>query len=293
MTGLLQVLTSSIVTGTAYAALLAGLLVVYQVSRAVSFAHGALGMLAAFLSYVLHAQHGLPLPLAISIGLAAAAVLSLATYRLVLEPVARRTDGEGLDLILTLGVMLLLVASAEFFLGTTTQSYPKLGTDVPTPLGPIFLNLNQLAGTIAIVAGLALLYWFLERTPVGLALRASASDPALAEGIGLNTVRIRTWTWVLAGVTAGVVGILIASRLSVSSQYMQPFLVNSMIAGMIGGFDRFVRPIVVCFLLAIFEGVVTYYVGTNYATPAVFAALIVLLAVLPKKFLAEKGTVRA
>ena len=293
MVGLLQVIVSALVTGSLYAGLLAGLLLVYQVSKAVNFAHGAVGMIAAFLSYTLFTQMGMPLIAAIVLGLIVAAALSLGTYLFVLKTDVSKPEVAGLDLILTLGVMLLIAASAEFFLGSTTYSYPDLGTEVATPIGPIFFNLNQLVGTLVIIAMLIGVVWFAEKSRFGLSLRATASDRELAQSIGINTVKINTWTWIFAGVSAGVVGILVASRLSVSAHYMTPFLVSAMIAGMLGGFDRIVRPLLICFLLALFEGVVTYYIGTNYATPAVFLVLILLLAFLPKRFLAEKGTVRA
>jgi branched-chain amino acid transport system permease protein len=157
----------------------------------------------------------------------------------------------------------------------------------------MYLNLNQIVVTIAVLLLLAGFAWFLTKTPSGLAMRAVASDHSLASSVGLNVSTVRAVTWGFAGLTAGIVGIVVASRLSVDAYYMTPFLIKAVIAGIIGGLDRFVAPLLVCFALAIFEGLAAFFIGTNYAVPAVFALVILLLAFLPKRFLSERGVVRA
>lgn len=291
LSGLLQILLSSLATGALYALLLFGMLIVYRVSKAVNFAHGALGMMAAFITFTLTAGTQ-PLWVGILAGLAVAAVISFATDRFILEPISRKAGREGLDLVVTLGILLLLTAVAEALFGTTTRSFEPLGTDVPVELGDLFLNLNQVVVTLGVLVLLAGFAWFLTRTQFGLAMRAVATDPALARSMGLNVSRVRGATWAFAGLTAGVVGIVVASRLSLDAYYMTPFLIKSVIAGIIGGLDRFVAPLTAAFGLALFEGLATYAIGTNYGTPAVFIVVILLLAVLPKRFLSERGVVR-
>jgi branched-chain amino acid transport system permease protein len=292
LNGLTQIIASSVATGALYALLLFGILIVYRVSKAVNFAHGALGMIAAFLTYVLAQNAGLPVWLAVLVGLLAAALISFATDRFVLEPISRKAGREGLDLVVTLGILLFLTAGAEAVFGTTTRSFLPLGTDVPVVLGDVYLNVNQIVVTFGVLILLGVFAWFLAKTPSGLAMRAVASDPALASSVGLNVSTVRALTWAFAGLTAGVVGIVVASRLSLDPYYMTPFLIKAVIAGIIGGLDRFVAPLLFCFALAIFEGLAAFFIGTNFAVPAVFVAVILLLAFLPKRFLSERGVVR-
>lgn len=288
---LAQVVASSLATGAVYAAILFGMLIVYRVSKAVNFAQGALGMVAAAVAFSL-ASTVVPLWLAIVVGVVAAALISYGTDRFVLEPITRRSGREGLDLVVTLGLLLLITAVAEQLFGTTSRTFFPLGTDIPVKLGSVYLNLNQVVVTIGVIALLGVFAWFLSRTPFGLSMRAVASDPDLASSMGLNVKLVRALTWGFAGLITGIIGIVVASRLSVDPYYMQPFLIKAVIAGLIGGLDRLVAPLAIAFGLAIFEGLTVYFAGTNYGTPAVFALVIVLLAVLPKRFLSEKGVVR-
>lgn len=292
LSGLAQIILSSIATGALYALLLFGMLIVYRVSKAVNFSHGALGMLAAFLVYSLYVA-GVPVWIGILAGLALAAAISFATDRFILEPISRKAGREGLDLVVTLGILLLLTAIAESVFGTTNHSFIPLGTDIPIVIGDVYLNLNQVVVTIGVLVLLAVFAWFLAKTRFGLAMRAVATDPALASSMGLNVGMVRAAVWGFAGLTAGIVGIVVASRLSVDAYFMTPFLIKAVIAGIIGGLDRFVAPLLAAFGLAIFEGLATYFIGTNYGTPAVFVLVILLLAVLPKRFLRERGVVRA
>lgn len=292
LNGLTQIIASSIATGALYALLLFGILIVYRVSKAVNFAHGALGMVSAFVTYLLAVNIGMPEWLAIVVGLLVAALISLATDRFVLEPISRKVGREGLDLVVTLGILLFLTAGSEALFGTTTRTFLPLGSNQPVVLGDVYLNVNQIVVTLGILALLGVFAWFLAKTPSGLAMRAVASDPPLASSVGLDVSLVRTLTWGFAGLTAGVVGIVVASRLSLDPYYMTPFLIKAVIAGIIGGLDRFVAPLLFCFALAIFEGMAAYFIGTNYAVPAVFVVVILLLALLPKRFLSERGVVR-
>lgn len=289
---LLQILIGSISSGALYALLLFGMLIVFRVSKAVNFAHGALGMIAAFVSLALVGV-GIPIWLSVLVSIALSALLSFGTDRYILEPLSRKTGREGLDLVVTLGILLLLTAIAEAVFGTTNRAFLPLGTDALVVVGDVYLNANQIIVTLAIVALLGVFSWFLAKTRFGLAMRAVATDPMLASSAGLNVSLVRAVTWGVAGLTAGVVGIVVASRLSLDAYYMTPFLIKAVIAGIIGGLDRFVAPLAAAFGLALFEGLATYFIGTNYSTPAVFILVILLLAFLPKRFIQERGVVRA
>ncbi|HEY0187525.1 MAG TPA: branched-chain amino acid ABC transporter permease [Cellulomonas sp.] len=290
---LLQITASSLATGALYALLLFGILVVYRVSKAVNFAHGALGMVAAVVTYSLVQSAGAAVLVAAAAAVLVATIASFLTDRLVLEPITRRTGRQGLDLVVTLGLLLLITAVVEALFGTTSKSFLPLGTDIPVELGQVYLNANQVVFTIVAVVFVVAVVWLIEKTSLGLSMRATATDPELAASMGLDVKRVRALTWGFAGAVVGVVGIVTASRQSVDAYFMQPFLIKAVIAGMIGGLDRYVAPLAAAFGLALFEGFVVYTLGTSYTTPAVFGLVIVLLAVLPQRFLTEKGVVRA
>lgn len=290
--GAIQVTLAGLATGSMYALLLLGILIIFRVSRAVNFAQGQLGMIAAYSAYAIIAGSLLPIWLALVIGVVLAAVIALLTDRLLIERLAKRGALSGQDLVVTLGVMLLLTAVAETFLGTQTKSFIALGNDVQFGFRSVVINLNQLLVFVATIALLGAFAIFL-RTKPGVAMRASAMNPDLARSFGVNVSRVKAITWMVSGVLAGMVGIIIASRLSVDPYYMTAFLISAFIAGIIGGLDRFVAPILIAFALALYQNWSAFIFGATAGTASLFILVIVLLAVLPKKFLDEKREARA
>jgi branched-chain amino acid transport system permease protein len=290
--GAIQITLAGLATGSVYALLLLGILMVFRVSRAVNFAQGQLGMIAAYVAYALFATAMLPIWLAIVIGLALAAVLSFLTDRIFIERLAKRGALGGQDLVVTLGIMLLLTAAAETFLGTQTKSFTPLGNDVQFGFRSVSVNANQilvLVVTILILVGFAI---FLRTRP-GVAMRASAMNPDLARSFGVNVHRVKAITWTVSGLLAGLVGVVIASRLSVDPYYMTPFLISAFVAGIIGGLDRFTIPILIAFGLALYQNWSAYIFGSTAGTASLFILVIVLLAILPKRFLDERREARA
>lgn len=289
----IQTTINGVATGSVYALLLFGVLLIFRVSKAINFAHGQIGMVAAFGSYVLAAESSMGLPLAIALGLLAAALISYLTNLLLVEPLSRKTSTQGLDLVVTLGVMLILTALAEQLLGNNTYSYASLGNRVQVAGDRIFVNLNQV--TVALLAGILFVAfaWFMNRTPAGAAMRASASDRDLAASMGLNVARIRGLTWALSGLIGGVAAVVIASRLSVDAYYMTPFLIKAFIAGIVGGLDRFAFPLCLALALGVYEAWADFIFGAQFGTPAVFILVLALLSILPKRFLDERQEARA
>ena len=292
LTSGVQLTLAGIALGSLYSLLLLAILIVFRVSRAVNFSQGQLGMVAAVVAYLLYSRDAAPVWVALVAGVLVAAFVSFLTERVFLERLGRRSGAEGQDLVITLGMMLLLSAAAEFLFGTQTKSFLPLGNDIQTSMRGVFVNANQVVILVVTVAVLVGFFLFL-RTRAGVMMRASAANPGLAKSFGVDVVRVKALTWLVSGLISGVVGIVVASRLSVDPYYMTSFLINAFIAGVVGGLDRFVFPLSVAFGLGVFEVWSAYLLGSSYATAALFVLVLGLLALLPRKFLSEQLEARA
>ena len=287
---LVQVALSGLAIGSLYAIILVGVLIVFQVSKSINFAYGQIGMVAAFGSFHLYSSEGLPVWAAVTLATAAAVALSALTDYLIIRRIAHR---QGLDFVVTLGELLLLTALAELILGTSAQSYLSLLSDHAWIVGNVFVNANDL---LAIALGslcIAVSYLVLTRTTLGISLRASAEDSAIAQSVGISVPALRTGTWAVAGLLVSVAAMMFASRLSVSSFYMTPLVINVFIAGMIGGLERFWPPIGAAFFIALYQAFTTYLFGEAGGVPALFVLVIGVLTLVPKRFLDERLEARA
>jgi branched-chain amino acid transport system permease protein len=288
---LLQVLLGGLTIGSLYALFLLGVLIVFQVSKTINFAYGQVGMVAALGAWALYAQAGWPVPAALVAGAVAAILLNAL---IDVAAIRRMPSGRpGLDLVITLGLFLLLTSVMQQLVDSNSHSFVPLGSQHRVNLAGTVASVNDLVVVVVSVLVIGTAYLVLHRTALGTSLRASAEDAGIAQAAGVNVRALRTATWAVAGAIAAVVAILTASRLSVDPFYMTPVLIKAFIAGMIGGLDRFLLPLGVAVLLGIYEASAVYLLGPAAGTPAVFGLIIVVLALIPKRFVLERQEVRA
>lgn len=289
---IVNVVVSGLSTGFGYALLLIGILLVYQVSRVVNFAYGEYGGVAALVTWDLAARHGVQLVLAIIIGLLVAALLAAVTEVGLIRPLGE-VKGSGRDFLVTLGVLLLLTAGAQAVFGVNPQSFPALGENHTAHIAGASIDIGQVAVIgVGLVASVAI-YLAVFRSDIGLRFRAVSTRPDVSISVGLNVRRLRLLVWGISGVLAGAGGMIFASQLSVDPFYMTNLIILVFVAGMVGGLESY-WPAVGCALgIGFLEAIVQYVFGANSGTPAVFVAVVVVLAVLPGRAVGEREVERA
>lgn len=285
-----QVTLGGLATGSLYAVILLGVILVFQVSKNMNFAYGQTGMIGTFASYVLYTDFGWPVWSAVALGVLAAVIIAAVTDFLIIRRIPAQ---QGFDVVVTLGELLLLTALAQILFGASAQSYLKLLTDIPVVSQGIFVNGNDV---LAIAIGIGVTvggYLLLTKTGLGVSLRAAAADPAIAQSVGINVRGLRTAMWALSGVFVAFGAMMFAARLSVNAFYMTPIIINVFIAGMIGGLDRYWPPMLSAFGIALYQSWAMYLFGEAGGVPALFILVIAILTIVPKRYLEERHEARA
>lgn len=286
----IQVTLGGLATGSLYAVILLGVILVFQVSKNMNFAYGQTGMIGTFVSYALYTDFGLPVWSAVILGILAAVIIAALTDFLIIRRISAQ---QGFDVVVTLGELLLLTALAQLLFGASAQSYLKLLTDIPVISQGIFVNGNDI---LAIAMGIGVTiggYLLLTRTGLGVSLRAAAADPAVAQSVGINVRGLRTAIWALSGIFVALGAMMFAARLSVNAFYMTPIIINVFIAGMIGGLDRYWAPMLSAFGIALYQSWAMYLFGEAGSVPALFVLVIAILTFVPKRYLEERHEARA
>jgi branched-chain amino acid transport system permease protein len=290
LSNLAQVTLGGLAAGGLYAVLLLGVLLVYQVSKNVNFAYGEIGVVGAFVAFVLFSDEGLPVVLALIVGVLAAVGLSIGMEVAIIRRIPRR---QGFDLVVTLGALLLLTAGTDVVFGSADRQYTPLLSNHATVVHGVYVNASDVLafglGVIAAIAG----WVVLKRTSVGVSLRASAEDSATAQSVGIDVRSLRTIVWAVAGILAAIGAMVAASRLVLDARYMTPVIINVFIAGMLGGLDRYWPPMIAAFGIALYTSLASYIFGTDASVPALFVLVILVLALAPKRFLEERHEARA
>ena len=256
MTEFFQLLVVGIVTGSIYAISASGLVVTYNTTGIFNFAHGALGMVLAYLFWQLWQAWHWPTLVALAVVLLVAApLLGALVERVVMRPLY----GAALSirLAVTLGLLLVLVAAAGAIWSPTGNVYntPNFFNDrAPVSVAGVNLSYEQLI-TVAVAIAVALfLRVFFKRTRTGVAMRAVVDDPGLASLAGAPSGRISAYAWMLGVMFAALGGILLAPNLPGMDMLQLTLLV---IYGYAAAVVGRLRSLPMTFLGAIFLGVAT------------------------------------
>ena len=291
-----QTLWEGFVSGTLYALVALGFVLIFKASGVFNFAQGIMVVFAALALVSLYAM-GVPAWLAVIATLGIMALLAVGIERVVLRPLVGQPD--AILLMATIGLTLFLQGLGETVFGGEPKSMITTELGLPTGVtdwSPFenwrvsFQHIDVAAVVIAslLVAGLAV---FFSKTRIGRALRAVADDHQAALSVGISLNQIWAIVWFAAGVVALVTGIMWGARSDVSFA-LEIIALKALAVLILGGFTSIPGAIVGGLIIGIGEKVFEVYWGSLFGggVEAWFAYVLALIFLLfrPQGLFGEK-----
>ena len=230
----LQLVVSGIATGAIFASLALALVLIYNAMGLVNFAQGEMAMFATFIAYTLVAR-GVSFWIAFPVTLVLAFAAGILIQRIVIKPVER---APVLTLvIITLGLATLVNGVAGFMWGYVPRSFPSPFSPESVDLAGVYIGYRDLS--VIAVCGLVLLavYLLLQRTTVGLTLRAAAHHPDASRLLGVQVSWMLALGWGLASAVGAVSGMIVAPTLFLEPNMMQTIIIYAFAAAVLGGIE--------------------------------------------------------
>ena len=271
---LLEYSLVGIASGGIYVLSAMGFVIIYKASGIFNFAMGEMMMLGAYMFYAAIAQLHLGWPLAVLTAVAGSALLALLIERALLRPMLGQPA--VVLVMITLGVGSILRGAAGLIWGPDIMMLPDFLPTRPIFLGDILIP-GKLAWSFAAVVLCAvafILYYRLSRA--GLAIRATASDQATAESLGIDVRRVFALTWALAGVLAALPGIAAGALNGVTPQ-LGAVALNVLAVVILSGMTNIEGVLVSGILIGWLETIVGAYLGTDWQN---FLPYLIVLAVM-------------
>jgi branched-chain amino acid transport system permease protein len=191
--------------GATYGLLAVGLVLVYKGTRTFNFAQGEFGTVAAYVTFALFANAGLPYGVAVLIGLGCAVLLGLIVERTVVRPLL---NAPRLTLLVaTVGVALFIIAATILVARIQPRVLAPALTGDPFYLFDAGILPQQvlLLGVLATLAGLLAMFF---RTNRGLAVLATSQDALATRTVGISVTGMSRFIWGFAALLGGIAGIL-------------------------------------------------------------------------------------
>jgi len=280
-----QVFTG-LVLGMIFVLLAIGLSLIFGLMTVVNFAHGSLFMLGAYFGVFLF---GFTKNFWLSL---VVAPLMVGTLGLLIERfLIRRLYGRSPDdpLLLTFGLSLIIVEAARLIwgkIGLTLDPPKALASAVN--LG--FMNFPAYRlFVIAVTAAVLVALWlFLERTNVGLIIRAGSRDPLMVRALGIDLSRIWLLVFGIGTALAGLAGILAGPMRGVYAEMGVTMVIESFVVVVVGGMGSLIGAVVAGVLMGQVVGLTTFF-APALAEIMVFIAMAVVLLVRPSGLFGEAG----
>jgi branched-chain amino acid transport system permease protein len=288
-----QTLTDATALGAIYALMAVGIGLVFGVLRLVNFAYGQLVMAGAF-ALALASQWGWPNWAGIALCFAVVLVLSLLMDRLVFRPL--RTHSPAVMLVATFAVAFLLQSVALVWFGPLGKIASSLAyLNRPVTISNVDIRKITIVAVVVAAACLVALTLLLERTTVGLHMRAASMDFQTARMLGVRANRVIAVAVLLSGALAAVVAVM----LTVQTPLVTPdFALRDTIivlAGVVlGGMNRPIPATLGGFAIGFASGLLGGALPTNqsqYLPSFLFAAVILVLLVRPGGLFTRKAVV--
>ncbi|MDX6278103.1 MAG: branched-chain amino acid transport system permease protein livM [Nocardioidaceae bacterium] len=292
-----------IFTGAAYAIAASGLVLTYSTTRVFNIAHGAVGMVAAFVYWDFSVKQNIPVWLSLILVLFVVAPL----FGLFVQRVLARNLGAApvsVSLVVTVGILVGLI-------GVATQAWPAASRTLPTffdghliHVGSVVISWHELI-TVTLSGVVALsLYVLLTMTRIGTAMRASVDNPELLQLYGGRPDVVAALAWAIGSSLAALAGILLAPVVGLQYYDLTLLVISAYAAAMLGKLTSLPMTYIGAMALGIAQSYVVGYLqdipfsdkvpGLPAVIPTIFLfAILVLLPQAPLRIGQVKGIVSA
>ncbi|MEY3149730.1 MAG: branched-chain amino acid ABC transporter permease [Candidatus Nanopelagicaceae bacterium] len=285
-------------TGSIYALMSLAIVLVWRSTRVVNFAQAGQAMASTYIGFEIASRSEifwLGLVFAIVAGALLGAGVDYFFMRVLFKHANSGPAAVVAPVIATLGLLGLIRSIVGLTWGGEFKSIQTPAStngftigESTIPFSP--LNVLIIVTTSIILIALAILF---QKTNLGLALRASAYAPEIAQLAGIRTARTRTIGWAIAGGVGGVAGMLVTANNFLSPYSLDLLLVFGFIAAVIGGLESMVGAVVGAFVLGIGLTFILNYVGTSLVFIGGFTVLILVLIIKPDGIMSRGKARRA
>ena len=279
MPALLSQLLLGLVNGSFYAILSLGLAVIFGLLNVINFAHGALFMMGAVLTWMAMNYFGLNYWVMLAAAPVVVGLFGVVIERLLLRWVYKLDHLYGL--LLTLGITLLIEGAFRSVYGVSGLAYsaPE-ALSGGTNLGFMFLP-NYRAWVVVASLVVCFATWYaIEKTRLGAYLRAGTENPRLVEAFGVNVPLMVTLTYGFGVGLAAFAGVLASPVIQISPLMGQNLIIIVFAVVVIGGMGSIMGAILTGLGLGVIEGLTKVFYPEASST-VVFVIMVIVLLIRP------------
>jgi branched-chain amino acid transport system permease protein len=279
---LTQILTG-VVGGLVFALLALGLNLIFGFMGVVNFAHGSFYMVGAYVGLVVVDRLGAGFWPALIVVPIVVGLLGAAVERTLIRPLYTRKEYE--PLLLTFGLAFVLIEIVKFLFGKFGLAFnAPAGLNDALISGSFIFPKYQVFLALAAVAIIVALWLVLEKTDIGLIIRAGTQDSIMIRALGIDFDRTRALVFAIGIALAGLAGVLHAPTRELSADMGLLMTIFAFVTVVVGGMGSYWGAVVGGLLIGIVYSLVSLF-AQQFAQVAVFSLMALILLVRPRGLL--------
>ena len=278
---IIQSLVDGILIGGVYAVIGLGLSLAYGVMGVVNWMHGEMLMVSMFISFHLTKFAGFDPYATALVTILVTAAIGFLLQRFVLNTLVHRSKLAWRDILLfTAGASMALQAGFDMVFGAEVKAVETRYSGMMRA-GDVLISIPKTISFVIAVLCCVGLYFYLQHSEAGRALRATAQDRSTAQLMGINADFVFGLAFALSLGLVGLSGALLIPFYSVSPYVGSAFSFKSFIIVAMGGKGNIPGALMAGIVISVIEKVGGYFVGDNLAQTFIFVLFIVILIVRP------------
>ena len=275
-----QLVFNGLAVGSVLALAAIGLTFTYGILRLSNFAHGDFMTLGAYFTWLANTQ-GLNIWLSMVLGSVGTIGAMLLSEFLLWKPMRDRRASSTTLIIISIGLALFLRSAILLIWGSSNQSY-----DLPVvralEFGDLRIAYYRVIVIVLALLAIAAVYFLLQNSKIGKAMRAVADNIDLARVSGINVERVVLWTWIITGTltafAGGMYGLITAVRPN-----MGWFLILPMFASVIlGGIGNPYGAIAGALTIGLAQELSVPLLGSQYKLGVALLIMVLILFIRPQ-----------
>lgn len=289
ITVVLQQIFNGLALGMAYAVIAVGYSLVFGILRLINFSHGSV---YAFGAHMVFLFCGLSLGIypAIALSIIATGTLGVLINKIALEPLRKKKSIPIASLITTIGISYIIQNMLMILFGSERKSFPAFMDFGTITWGGLEIRTSMLSVfsvSLVLLAGLTVL---VNKTQIGLAMKAVEQNSKAASLMGINVNFIITFTFFLGSASAAIAGALIGGYYQIIYPGMG-FMVGlkAFAAAVLGGIGMLHGSVVGGLIVGVSECLAAAFFGGTYRDVVAFVILILVLIIKPTGIFGKKG----
>lgn len=286
MSTFIQIILRSLETGSVYALAALAIIIVFRTSNIVNFSQGVVAMFNTFVVTYLFNSFGLNIWLALLGGVVSAIVTGLLIDVVIIRH-TKKVDPEAKQII-TLGMVMIFLGITPLLFGVDPMRLPRLIDSGNLTILGADISYNGIFNIIFGLIFMSILFYVLQKTKAGLAVRATSFNEYTARLMGVPVKTVTTGAWAVAGVLGVIAGTMVAPMTSVTLNLMDEIQVNALIALVLGGFQTFYGPVLGAYIIGISRNLLLYYVSPVWGGQILYVLILVFLVFRPHGLIGKK-----